>query len=290
MSQSINPDALPSTVSLPFLIERYPNLFIDAYGVLLEERGAKDGAVSFIQTLNQNQHEYFIVTNGAATDPQGHSERYARFGVQVPPERIISSGYLLIQHLEQNHLKSLPTFATGPASAITFLKRLGLSLVDEKHIADARQFLIMEEPEGHFLELAELVMNNISDIYERGESCSLILPNPDIIYPSTSNFFRFTAGSFALLVEHGLALRFGEGKLCFDRLGKPSPQILNAAKSKCANPNAPILMIGDQLQTDIAGANHFGIDSALVLGGVVSTKHLQHSAFRPTYLLKNLQL
>jgi ribonucleotide monophosphatase NagD (HAD superfamily) len=51
-----------------------------------------------------------------------------------------------------------------------------------------------------------------------------------------------------------------------------------------------MVMIGDQLETDIRGANAFGLDSALVGTGVsdINSSDLSVRHVRPTYLLKSL--
>ena len=49
-----------------------------------------------------------------------------------------------------------------------------------------------------------------------------------------------------------------------------------------------IVMIGDQLGTDIMGAVRFGIDSVLVLTGIGRLSDLATSDIRPTYTLERL--
>jgi len=48
-------------------------------------------------------------------------------------------------------------------------------------------------------------------------------------------------------------------------------------------------MVGDQLGTDILGANRFGIDSVLVESGVDRWLEPGDETPRPTYLLAGLQ-
>lgn len=52
-----------------------------------------------------------------------------------------------------------------------------------------------------------------------------------------------------------------------------------------------MVMLGDQLGTDIRGANAFGIDSALVLTGLSRWQDALHDeGLRPTFLVENLDL
>jgi glycerol 3-phosphatase-2 len=70
--------------------------------------------------------------------------------------------------------------------------------------------------------------------------------------------------------------------------GKPSPPLLQAAirRTQAARP----LMVGDRLDTDIAGAHAVGIDSLLVLTGVTGLAQLVAAtpAERPSHLAADL--
>ena len=73
----------------------------------------------------------------------------------------------------------------------------------------------------------------------------------------------------------------------FARLGKPERYLYDEALHRCGTRNA--VMIGDQLETDIRGANACGIDSALVTTGV-SAADLGGvpAALRPTWRLHSV--
>ena len=73
----------------------------------------------------------------------------------------------------------------------------------------------------------------------------------------------------------------------FDRLGKPHSDLYEAAMRRFGTRNA--VMIGDQLETDIAGALSCGIDCALIATGVSVVKNLTSAtAIRPTYWIPSL--
>ncbi|MFM7702560.1 MAG: HAD hydrolase-like protein, partial [Alphaproteobacteria bacterium] len=55
--------------------------------------------------------------------------------------------------------------------------------------------------------------------------------------------------------------------------GKPHQNVYNRVFEKYNNPpKSRFLAVGDSLETDIKGANDFGIDSILLTGGVLSNK------------------
>jgi ribonucleotide monophosphatase NagD (HAD superfamily) len=90
------------------------------------------------------------------------------------------------------------------------------------------------------------------------------------------------------LIEAALARRFPAQQLRFAHLGKPEPHLFAEAARRLALAPDRLVMIGDQLETDIAGARAAGVATAL-LAGVTSWEHARHAAaFAPTYLLATL--
>jgi len=112
-----------------------------------------------------------------------------------------------------------------------------------------------------------------------------VLPNPDLVYPKGSGEFGFTAGAMALLIETALARRFPGRGLAFDRLGKPAPHLFAEAQRRLGV--ARVVMIGDQIETDIAGARAAGIDAALLEG--VSRWSNSRSGIAPRFVLATIE-
>jgi len=123
--------------------------------------------------------------------------------------------------------------------------------------------------------------------FDAGKETRLLLPNPDLIYQKNESDFGFTAGSIALLLENALQLRYLHDKYKFIRLGKPHTPIFAEAESRTNSNN--MVMLGDQLRTDIAGANAYGIDSVIVTTGLVNLEGQQlPEAITPTYQISSL--
>ena len=126
-------------------------------------------------------------------------------------------------------------------------------------------------------------------LIDAGRPPRLILPNPDLIYPSGDGF-AFASGTVARMFEAALALRYPDRpELRFTRLGKPHPAIYEEARRRSGTMD--MVMIGDTPDTDIRGANDFGIASALI-GTGVSTQDVSQlpPSDVPTYLMRSLTL
>jgi glycerol 3-phosphatase-2 len=69
-------------------------------------------------------------------------------------------------------------------------------------------------------------------------------------------------------------------------IGKPNPPLFHAARER-AGGGRP-LVVGDRLDTDVAGAVELGWDSMLVLTGISSRSDVDASSFRPTYVAEDV--
>jgi len=96
-----------------------------------------------------------------------------------------------------------------------------------------------------------------------------VLPNPDLMDPSADQGFGFGAGSIAGMFEAALRVRHPQRTdVRFTRLGKPHAALFAEALRRSAT--REMVMIGDQLETDIQGARAFGLDAVWIGTGVTA--------------------
>ena len=268
------------------LIVLYEVILFDAYGVLMHSTGALPGAVDLVDKLNTIKKPYFILTNDASSLPSTSAARFRSFGLKIEEDRIITSGSLLKDYFNAHQLVGADCVVLGPTDSRRYLEIAGGNIVSA---ADPFDVLVIGDEDGiQFLEEIDKVLTNLFHAFDRGKKVHLVLPNPDLIYTTAGGGFGITAGSIAGIFEGALKLRYPhEDSLRFDRLGKPHGSIFNEALRRSRTMN--MVMIGDQLETDIRGANSFGIDSVLVGTGVNST--IADSIvddMRPVYYLRDL--
>ncbi|MCD6425330.1 MAG: HAD hydrolase-like protein [Anaerolineales bacterium] len=71
-------------------------------------------------------------------------------------------------------------------------------------------------------------------------------------------------------------------------VGKPHRAIFKAALNELGATPEEAPMIGDRLNTDILGANLYGIHSAAVLTGISSRETIEESTIKPTFVFENI--
>ena len=162
-----------------------------------------------------------------------------------------------------------------------------MALDDE---TDADALVICDEAGYPFLEYLDFALSLVYRKMERNEPIHLILPNPDFIYPKSPGRYGLTAGSLALIIENALRHRYLNREIPeFVRLGKPHRPIFEEAFRRSGTTD--MIMVGDQLQTDILGGNCFGLDTALVATGISRWAETGDSGdIKPDYLLSSLSL
>lgn len=273
------------STAMAALRHQYDALLLDAYGVLVHGDGAMPDAEALIRSLNRDGPEYFVVTNDASRLPETAARRYAALGIDVPAERIITSGSLLGPYFAAHGLQGSRCAVLGPEDSACYVERAGGELVDPREDFDA---LVIGDESGIDPVLATLndVLSTLIRRLDAGSPVALLLPNPDLLFPRGNRGVGITSGAIAALIEAVLADRYpARSDLTFERLGKPSRALFEEACRRAGTRH--VLMIGDQLATDIRGANAAGIDSALYTGGLSGPTLPSHGP-RPTYLLSSL--
>lgn len=275
----------PATISQ--LLEAYDGILLDAYGVLVDARGALPGAVALIDALVRRGTPFAVVTNDASRSAATYVARFASMGLAIPGDRIVTSGSLLPGYFRARGLGGARTLVLGTPDSLAFVREGGgVPVALEPGIAiDA--VAICDDSGTPFLDGIELALSAIVRAIEAGRRPALVVPNPDLVYPKGDGELGFTAGAMALLVEAALARRYPAAGLVFEHLGKPEPHLFREAARRLALEPARLVMIGDQLETDVAGARAAGIAAALLAG--VSRWDDRDAALAPTYLLGTIE-
>jgi HAD superfamily hydrolase (TIGR01450 family) len=311
----------PQPIRIAELVERHAGVLLDVYGVLFDARGPLPGAAELLADLERRGTPYRIVTNDASRSQSTYAARFANHHISVAPERFVTSGSLLPDYIRSHRLDGARVLVLGTTDSVGFVAAGGaiplmlppsgsrrrpadqepvLPFLDGDGVNvelegtafregdDVDAIAICDDDGFEFLRGVELALSAIVRAVEAGKQPALILPNPDLIYPKGGGELGFTAGAIALLLEAALARRFPGRALRFAHLGKPEPLLFATAARQLDLPPDRLVMIGDQLETDIAGARAAGCKAAL-LGGVSSWEHAhEHSKIVPDFLLDSL--
>lgn len=268
------------------LLNTYTSVLLDAYGVLVNADGALPHAIALIDELNRNSTPYGIVTNDASRSPATCAARFAALGLAIPETFITTAGDLIADYFAEHQLAGARTLVLGTDDSRAYIVRAGGELMPIAPGLDVDVLAVCDDAGFPFLAGAEIALSAAIRCLDAGRRLHLVLPNPDIVYPKSATELGFTAGAIALMIEAALARRYPHNPPQFVRLGKPAPALLLRGAARIGG--RPI-MIGDQLETDIAAACAAEIPCALI-AGVSRWSSLRPAGIVPSYVLGSLAL
>lgn len=271
---------------LEHLLASYQVLLLDAYGVLIHSEGAMPGAARLIERLEREGRTWFVLTNDASRLPETSARHYQSFGLGVRPERVITSGSLLSRYFAQHKLQGARTVVFGPQDSRRYIEQAGGVVIDPSEELDV--LAICDESMPDFVDSVDSILTAVVKAIDRGKRPHLLLPNPDLIYPKGKSGFGIAAASIGEMLERALALILPRDPPRFVRLGKPHPPLFEEAERRAGTRS--MILLGDQIETDIRGARGYGIDAALVTTGVSRWDPASvPEDRRPTWILSGLE-
>ena len=222
--------------------------FIDIWGVIHNGISIFQESVNVLNELEKLNKKYVLLTN--APRPNSTVKNFLnKMGLEkIKTDKVYTSGEAALQHLNLKW-KNKKFFHIGPPRDFDLFKLFEKNKV--KNITDA-DFLLctgLFDEQGNELDYYKSLLENKTKI-------KMICTNPDLIV-DRGDVREYCAGSIAKIFEElgGLV----------DYFGKPYPLVY----SQSTNINdKKILCIGDNLNTDIRGANMQNFSSLLILNGI----------------------
>jgi 4-nitrophenyl phosphatase len=205
-----------------------------------------------------------LATNNGTRTPEQYVERLARFGVKVESWQVVTSSLSVAHMLSRILPAGGPVFAIGEAGLMIALREQGfepLSLED----AEKAQAVVMGIDRGiNFAQISEATL-----LVRRG--VPFYATNPDKTFPTPRGEIPGAGAWISVIVTAtGIEPIYA---------GKPTPYLLELARERLNTSKKETLVVGDRLETDIAGGQGAGYPVALVLSGVSTRK--QAEEWRP---------
>lgn len=251
---------MTAVAGLGEVIGRYSTLFVDVWGVLHDGRCAFPGAGEALAQARRVGAKVVLITN-SASGVETVADRLGDLGIRADCyDHIVTSGELSRRYLLAAGTGGpwLPVVIVRQGRGPSWLATLPHPVVQQ--VKEAGMILVASLP--HRTE-AEFQASDLDALIETGcgRGLTLVCADPDETYPE-DGMVRLGPGWVARLY------REAGGKVV--EFGKPHAPIYEEALKLAGRP-APgeVLVIGDNLQTDILGAASQGFDSLLLLEGGV---------------------
>jgi len=252
------------------LARDYDAFLLDLDGVVYIGEESVPGV---LPALNQAHDEFgtslTCVTNNAGRSSFAVAEHLTSLGLHVGADDVVTSAQAGAAELAKLIAPGSSVFVCGSRDLMHEVELVGLK--------PSQEFKIEHDAviNGYWPDMPWRMLGQAAGIISSG--AIWVATNMDLTIPTK---YGTSPGNGAMVT----ALIKATGREPDVIAGKPETALMYASIAR-ANSQKP-LVVGDRLDTDIAGANNVGIDSLLVLSGVTSIKDLLEAipAERPTYL------
>jgi len=230
------------------IAEGYDLFYIDLWGVIHNGVNLHKSAIEVLGEITKAKKQYVLLTN--APRPNRSVNLFLeKMGMSKKiREKVYSSGEASLSYLKKNILGK-KFFHLGPPRDFD----LFLDFKKNKTEDIKESFYLLCT--GLFEEKGE-DLNYYKELLKEHNNKKMICTNPDLIVDKGEKR-ELCAGSVALVFE-----KIGGEVLYF---GKPFPEVYNQSIN---NNGKKVLSIGDNLNTDIKGANLLNYDSLIISNGV----------------------
>ena len=242
MSKNLDSEGLRS------IINDYDLFFIDIWGVVHNGIKLNEKAIKTLIEIEKAKKEYVLLTN--APRPNNTVKKFLnKMGLNKDiQEKVYTSGEAALNYLKKNHLNET-FYHLGPPRDFDLFLDFKKNKIN--NIQDCSYILCTGLFDDH-----EQDLNYYKDLLNEFTSKKMICTNPDLIV-ERGNIRELCAGSVAMIFE-----KMGGEVIYF---GKP---FLEVYKQSSDITNKKILCIGDNLNTDIKGANLQNFHSLLISNGI----------------------
>ena len=252
------------------IADAYEAFLFDLDGVLYRGAVPVPEAARSVARLRSLGKRIVFVTNNSGRTPKGVAERLDDVGIEADPTEIETSALTTAAVLATRGVSS--AFVVGEAGIVEALSDSGVDVLDGEP-TEADVVVVGWDRRADYTKLRVA-----SVLVQRG--AALVATNPDGSFPADDGTKWPGAGALLAAIEATTGVR---GEV----IGKPNPPLLVAAHER-AGGGRP-LVVGDRIDTDIAGAARLGWDSMLVLTGISSRADVERADTRPTYVAADLR-
>ena len=235
-------------LGLSSIVENYQLFYIDLWGVIHNGISLHSEAIKTLKEITKKKKEYVLLTN-APRPNEAVKNFLEKMGMEKEiREHVFTSGEAALNYLRKD-LLSKKFFHIGPPRDFDLFKDFENN--KSQNLENSEYILCTGLYDDHDKDL-----NYYKDLFEKNINKKMICTNPDLIV-DRGNKRELCAGSVAMVFE-----KMGGEVIYF---GKPYPEVYNQSID---NKNKKILSIGDNLNTDIKGANLLNFDSLIISNGI----------------------
>ncbi|XP_049852187.1 uncharacterized protein LOC126329924 [Schistocerca gregaria] len=285
-----------STKNIKSIIDSVDTILLDCDGVIWNENEIISGTPDTINWLKSLNKRIFYISNNSTKSRDEYRKKLKDFNITCEKEDVWCSSFVSASYLKSIDFKK-KVYLIGMSGIAAELEEANIPYrgfeehnVELSSFTEASKYEIDEEIGAVIVGMdlhiryAKVAFAQLH-LRDRNE-CLFIATNDDHVIPVDGGRLLPGSGSIARMIE-----------CCSDRipfvLGKPNTWLLQQMIKMYKLDRGRMLMVGDNLKTDILFGNNESVRTLLVETGVSKRKHIYNNAQNeqkiiPTYVSVSL--
>jgi 4-nitrophenyl phosphatase len=235
-------------------------IILDMDGVLWRDNEPIGNLPEIFSEIGMRGWQVSLATNNATRTINQYVEKLANFGVEVQENQIINSAQTAAIYLKKFFPQGGNVYCVGESALSNTILNEGFNISTKNVVA----VVVAMDRKLTYEKLVQATL-----LIRSG--AKFIATNPDRTFPTPVGLVPGTGATLAALEA--------ASEIKPVVVGKPAPEMYQIAMQRMGILPENTLVVGDRLETDIAGAQEIGCGSALVLSGVTSLQKAQ--AWKP---------
>lgn len=221
-------------------------VLLDVDGVLVQAWKPLPGSIETVARLREEGIPFRLVTNTTQFSCAGLARKLREGGLDVRDEEVLTATAATAAYLRRHHPgASCFLLATGDAV---------VDLQDVNRVDDDADVVIVGDAEQDF------TYDNLNKAFRMVMNGAALVAMQRGLYWMTDEGPALDVGAFVTGIEQAAKVRAGVA-------GKPSPDFFLSALESLGLEAREVLMVGDDVQSDVNAARAIGMHAALVRTG-----------------------
>jgi len=260
------------------LLAKYRGVICDLDGVVYRGAQAVPGAVESLNSMIAGRVRLAFATNNASRSPAAARAHLRELGISDEGWSVVTSSQAAAAYLTERLQPGAPVLAVGGPGVADALVEAGLTPLRVADLSSGPPVEAVVQGAGQ-----DVTWRDLAEVGYLAQAGAIwVATNLDATVP-TARGLAPGNGAFVGAVRTTTPASPHV-------TGKPGTALFDLARLRLGCDRADTIMVGDRLDTDIAGAHSAGVDSMFVLGGACTLRDLAlaEDDARPTYFAFDL--
>ena len=232
------------------------------------------GAARFLAEARRRGLKFLLVTNNSTTSPELVAERLRTMHIEVEPDEILTSAQAAVAYVRAHAKPGATVRIVGEAGLRQAAEEEGLSVVDDGEAA-CEWVIAGLDRAFNYVKLTGATRAIMA-------GARFVATNADALLPVEGGQVVPGAGTMIAAIQTATGV-------VPVVVGKPEPGLFEVGLQRLGG-LAPhqVAMVGDRLDTDVAGGQRAGLKTILVLSGVTTPAEAAAATVQPDAVAADL--